>query len=363
MTTMHGTRRAVLYARVSSKKQADEGYSLDQQIDALRELAAKEGYKVLEEVRDPGYSGKTLDRPGLQRVKELVSGGGVDAVLIQDRDRLSREPAYTFMLRQEFEKFGTVIRDPSGRNQENPTDELTTNIIDSVAKFERQLTAIRMKRGKTQAVKKGRVLATRSPAYGFKLTDDRKGYVVNEDTMPTVRRIVGMVADGVSLGEVVRTLNMEGTPSPQGGRWAKPVIRNILKNPAYEPHPAEEVAGMVEPEVAAGLERGRSYGLWHYDGIPVPIPESGIERDVVLRARSNIAGNRAPSNTGRRLWTLSGGIARCPECGGVLEPHSAPRPTKTYLYYRCRRRHGNGAWACTYTRGLSAEAFEESVWE
>ena len=106
MTTNNGTRRAVLYARVSTKRQADEGYSLDQQIDALRELAAREGYEVMEEVKDGGYSGATLDRPGLLRVRELVSGGGVAAVLIQDRDRLSREPALHWWLRQEFEKHG-----------------------------------------------------------------------------------------------------------------------------------------------------------------------------------------------------------------------------------------------------------------
>jgi hypothetical protein len=283
----------------------------------------------------------------------------VAVVLIQDRDRLSREPAYHWLLRKEFEKSGTVIRDPSGRGQDTPMDELATSILDSVAKFERQFTALRMKRGKLEAARKGRILATSAPTYGYQFTPDRKGYVVDEKTMPVVRRIVRMLADGVALGTVLRTLEHEGIPSPQGGRWSKPTIRNILNSPAYEPHPYEEVVGMVAPEVAQRLDPERSYGLWYFNEVPVPIPESGIEREIVLRARSNIAGNRPASSAGRRLWTLSGGIARCSECSGVLEAHTV---RGKYFYYQCRRRYRVGPDACSNTRCLPAAKLEERVW-
>ena len=80
-TNGHGLRRAVLYARVSTQEQADKGYSLAQQIEALRAYAAQEGYEVLEEVSDPGQSGASLERPGMDRVRDLVTGGGVTVVL------------------------------------------------------------------------------------------------------------------------------------------------------------------------------------------------------------------------------------------------------------------------------------------
>ena len=89
-----GPKRAILYARVSTDEQARSGYSLAQQIEALREYAACEGYKVLEEVTDPGQSGASLERPGMDRVRDLVAAGGVSVVLAQDRDRFAREPAY-----------------------------------------------------------------------------------------------------------------------------------------------------------------------------------------------------------------------------------------------------------------------------
>ena len=53
-TNGHGPKRAILYARVSPDEQARSGYSLAQQIQALREYATREGYEVLEEVTDPG---------------------------------------------------------------------------------------------------------------------------------------------------------------------------------------------------------------------------------------------------------------------------------------------------------------------
>ena len=67
----HGPKQAVLYARVSTEEQARSGYSLAQQMEALREYAAREGYEVLDEVTDPGQSGASFERPGMDRVRDL----------------------------------------------------------------------------------------------------------------------------------------------------------------------------------------------------------------------------------------------------------------------------------------------------
>src|SRR5918999_3665622 len=61
--------RVILYSRVSTRGQAERGYSLRQQLDALQTYAKKNGYDVLAEIEDDGYSGITLDRPGLDRVR------------------------------------------------------------------------------------------------------------------------------------------------------------------------------------------------------------------------------------------------------------------------------------------------------
>jgi DNA invertase Pin-like site-specific DNA recombinase len=74
-TNGHSPKRAILYARVSTDEQARSGYSLAQQLEALREHAAREGYEVLEEVQDPGQSGASLERPGMDSVRDLVAAG------------------------------------------------------------------------------------------------------------------------------------------------------------------------------------------------------------------------------------------------------------------------------------------------
>src|SRR5687767_6650870 len=109
-TNGHGPKRAILYARVSTDEQARSGYSLAQQLEALRQYAAREVYEVLKEVSDPGQSGASLERPGMDRVRDLVAAGGVSVVLAQDRDRFAREPAYHYLLKREFAEHGTKIR-------------------------------------------------------------------------------------------------------------------------------------------------------------------------------------------------------------------------------------------------------------
>src|SRR5215213_9189549 len=155
-TNGHGPKRAILYARVSTDEQARSGYSLAQQIEALREYAAGEGYEVLEEVVDPGQSGASLERPGMDRVRDLVAGGVVSAVLAQDRDRFSREPAYTYLLRREFEEHECELRSLNDKGDGSPEGDLSDGILDQLAKFERAKIAERSRRGKLRKAREGR---------------------------------------------------------------------------------------------------------------------------------------------------------------------------------------------------------------
>src|SRR5215212_1864547 len=142
-TNGHCPKRAILYTRVSTDEQARSGYSLAQQLEALREYAAREGYEVLEEVQDPGESGTSLERPGMDRVRDLVAAGSVSVVLAQDRDRFAREPAYLYLLKKEFEEHGCRLRALNDRGDDTPEGELTDGILDQLSKFERAKTAER----------------------------------------------------------------------------------------------------------------------------------------------------------------------------------------------------------------------------
>src|SRR5215208_6785209 len=162
-TNGHGLKWAVLYARVSTEEQARSGYSLAQQLEALREYAAHEGYEVLEEATDPGQSGASFERPGMDRVRDLVPAEGVAVVLAQDRDRFAREPAYHYLLRREFEEHGTKIRALNDREDESPEGELTDGILDQLAKYERAKLGERTRRGKLRKAREGSFCAIRAP--------------------------------------------------------------------------------------------------------------------------------------------------------------------------------------------------------
>jgi site-specific DNA recombinase len=395
-TNGHGPKRAILYARVSTDEQARSGYSLAQQLEALREYANREGYEILEEVADPGQSGASLERPGMDRVRDLIAGGGVSVVLAQDRDRFAREPAYHYLLKREFEEYGTKIRALNDRGDESLEGELTDGILDQLAKFERAKIAERTRRGKRRMASEGKIVASPRPVYGFRYTDDRKGYEVDVAKMCVVRKIFELVAAGKTLRSIKRGLDDDGTPTPGGGRfWSMAYIKQLLAHDAYRPHTYEELRELVSPEVAARLDPAESYGIWWFgrkrhhqvhksesgpDGrtyhrtkksvwlerekwIAVPVPDSGIPQETVDAARERVKNNRPAAKLGARFWELSGGIWRCGSCGRAMSGTRVGSEGRRRFYYRCPNHATNGPKACPNGKHVRAETVEAEVWE
>ena len=408
-TNGHGPKTAVLYARVSTDEQARSGYSLAQQLEALGEYAAREGYRVLAEVADPGQSGASLERPGMDRVRDLVAAGGVSAVLAQDRDRFAREPAYLFYLREEFGERGTELRALNDRADGSPEGELTTGILDQIARYERLKIAERSRRGKLRKAREGKVIATKRPHFGFRYNAARDGYEVEEETMAVVRRIFRMIGtEGAAIRGVKKIFEREGLPTPEGKSiWGQFFIREAVNDDAYRPHTWEEIEalaakGQMAREVAARLDPGKRYGIWWFnrrrtkryqvavngpegktykkrakitprpeaEWIAVPIPDPGVPREWVDLAREAIRDNKKFSQAGRREWQLSGGLARCAECGWAmrcLTSHGGGRRTegkKISFYYYCSRVSvGYEHNPCPNRRAHRVDRVEPLVWE
>lgn len=402
-TNGHGSKRAVLYARVSTTKQAEEDYySLPQQLEALREYAAREGYEVPEdhEITDPGYSGASLERPGMDRVRDLVAAGGVSAVLAQDRDRIAREPAYHYLLTREFEEHGTKLRALNDRGDDSPEGQLADGILDQIAKFERVKMAERTRRGRLRKAKQGKIVAAGPRAtYGFRYNASRDGYLVEEESMRVVRRIFGMIGEeAMPLRTAARALERDGVPPPNGGKWWNTqTIRNVIFDDCYRPHAFEEMKELVSSEVAACLNPQKCYGVCWYnrrrvtnrqvaeDGpegrryrrvqcttikprsewVAIPAPDSGVPRALVDLARGRIKDNVSPKKVAEKFWELSGGIIYCGGCGKRLFNQ---RPRKSsgegyHHYYRCRTRGRYGPDACSMRGMRRADEIEGQVWQ
>ena len=392
----HGPERAILYARVSTDEQARSGYSLAQQLEALGVYAAREGYRVLEEVANPGHSGASLERPGMDRVRDLVAAGGVAVVLAQDRDRFAREPAYHYLLRQEFEEHGTKIRALNDRGDDSPEGELTDGILDQLAKFERAKITERTRRGKLQKAREGKVIATMKPPYGFRYNEARDALVVHGPEADVVGQVFRFAAEGLGTKAIQTSLYRKGIPSPTGKEvWHRPVLKRMVMSDTYKPHTREEAAELVPPAVVASgvLKEDEEYGIrwWnrysrrsrqvseptrdgsrryrrkvvlserdHAEWVATPVP-AFLPRGLVEAARSAIEAPRPQERKNlTRGWELRG-LMRCPSCGGAMTPHTAKRDEKRYHYYRCHRGAEYRRGSCKQRMKRAKEA-EEAIW-
>ncbi len=99
-----------IYARVSSEQQAQKA-TIQSQIGALKDHAESDGHIVLpnDVYVDDGYSGATLVRPALERLRDRTAEGGVDIVFVHSPDRLARRYAYQVLLIDEFRNQGTEV--------------------------------------------------------------------------------------------------------------------------------------------------------------------------------------------------------------------------------------------------------------
>jgi site-specific DNA recombinase len=392
-TNGHGPKRVILYARVSTDEQARSGYSLAQQLEALREYAAREGYEILEEVTDPGQSGASLERPGMDRVRDLVAAGGVSAVLAQDRDRFAREPAYHYLLKREFEEYSCKLQALNDRGDDSPEGQLTDDILDTLAKFERAKTAERTRRGLLRKAKEGKVIKGPKPNFGFRFNEANDQLVIYEPEMQIVHKIFRMAAEGMGAKAIQTRLYHEKIWSPTGkAMWPHRIIKTqLLLNDLYRPHIYQEISALVSPEVATRLDPSKSYGIWWFnrrnvkkrkttkvdgkggrrykvhtlvktrdrnDWIAVPVPAC-LPRELVDQARFLISSRKGHERKHRaRDWELKG-LMRC-GCGQNMMTSIAHGGK--YSYYKCKRSHHYGPDACPQ-KGIRIEKVEPLVWD
>jgi DNA invertase Pin-like site-specific DNA recombinase len=324
------------------------------------------------------------------RARDLVETGEVSVVLAQDADRITREPIHRALLDEEAAKHGARIVALDDWGDDSHEGQLLKFMKGWVSKGERLKTAERTRRGSLRKVREGKLIRSRIPNYGFGYDESGDHYLVDEEKMRVVRRIFDEVARGASLNSVKRMLEEEGVPAPASENWSSTQIGRIAASDVYFPHTIAELRNLgVKEDVLAGLNRDSHYGVWWYnrrdvetervrqgneykkhvrksyhdrrDWVAVPVPNAGIPRELVEKARGNVASNTRPSRAGGRLWELSGGIVRCTECGSSMRTRarSAENGGEPRYYYVCWRAHGGRG--CAAKRNHRAESLEREV--
>ena len=232
--------RIALYGRVSTQRQA-QAQTVEQQIERLTSHAQQQNWDVLLDqiYRDDGYSGATLKRPGLDRLRDRVVARMIDLILITAPDRLARNYVHQVLLLEELQGHGCEVRFLDRPMSQDPHDQLLLQIRGAVAEYERTLITERMRRGRLRKLEAGLMLPwTRAP-FGYRVDPDHPrdpaGVRIEEAEAAIVREMFAWYADeGHSFCSLARLLEQRGIRTSTGlKRWNLASIRALLTNPAY----------------------------------------------------------------------------------------------------------------------------------
>jgi site-specific DNA recombinase len=366
-----------VYARVSTQRQA-QAQTTDQQLERLRAHAEQQGWLLASErvFRDDGYSGASLRRPGLDRLRDAAAGARLDRILITAPDRLARNYVHQVLLVEELQKHGAEVVFLDRPMSRDPHDQLLLQIRGAVAEYERALISERMRRGRLRKLRAGALLPwTRSP-YGYRLDPERPrdpaGVRLDEAEAAVVRDLFAWFADeGAAVIALVQRLHRQGIASPRGHRaWSPSSLRGVLTNPLYlgqvfanrlRTHPAERRRSALLPlGRGEGAKRVADPAEW-IAVAPVPAIIGQAQFD---RAQERLAYNRQMARRNNRVHQyLLRGLVSCGRCRrGCSGRHMPPG----HDYYLCRtktqaRLLTPGGERCP-ARFIPARPLEELVW-
>jgi site-specific DNA recombinase len=239
-------KRAVLYARVSTDEQAERGYSLPEQIrDLTRHASSKGWHEIGEPIVDDGYTGRSMNRPGLNRIKEMAAAGEIDVILVRKWDRLFRKSSYQDIFILEMQTHGVDVVSLDGQDHKTPEGKLFNRIQADFAEYFRDQIIANMRQGKQGRARAGKIVPARSAPLGFEYDPAIGNYRVVPEKMAIVRRIFEDVGlKGHSMRSVKLNLEADGIRPPgyeralaagkvPSGYWSITTIRKIIANDVY----------------------------------------------------------------------------------------------------------------------------------
>ena len=167
--------RVAIYARVSDPN-APEG-TIASQVAALEACLAQDGVCLEPECRfvDDGYTGATLVRPALERLRDAVAAGALDRLYVHCPDRLARHYAYQVLLIDEFRRAGVEVVFLNRAIGTSPEDDLLLQVQGMVAEYERAKIRERSRRGKRHAAAQGVISVLSGAPYGYHYVNRHAG--------------------------------------------------------------------------------------------------------------------------------------------------------------------------------------------
>jgi len=326
--------RAVLYARVSTYEQT-EGYSLDAQIGYCREYCEGQGWEVVSEYVDPGFSGRSARRPQFEQMMKDAKAGLLDIVVVHKLDRFARSLRDTLNYLHRLDGWGiSFVSIVEAFDFTTPHGKLQMQILAAIAEWYSNNLGQEVIKGQTVRARRG--LPHARVPFGYRNGEEGVGEPY-EPEAEVVRQMFDMYASGRHTGEqIAAELNRAGYLAPSGRSWYDAGVMAVVKNSFY--------MGMVRYQ-------GKSYPGKHKPLVSKAIFEQCQE---VRKERGIHTRSGSPK---LRVYTLAG-IAHCCECKRRLYCLFSGK----YLYYRCRSMQRGGR--CSQSKGvIRADLLEDQVGE
>jgi site-specific DNA recombinase len=383
--TKQSCLRAAIYARVSSELQVQQ-CTIDSQIEALRERVQNDGLTLEEELTfiDDGYTGSTLLRPALERLRDVAWAGGFQRLYIHSPDRLARKYAWQVLLVEELQRSGIEIIFLNRTIGVSPEEDLLLQMQGVIAEYERAKIMERSRRGKRHSAQRGSVSVLCCAPYGYRYLckhecGGQAQYQVNLEEASVVKQIFEWIGhDRMSIRQVCRRLNEEeGIASAKGKLWSVETVRKLLGNPAYKGQAVFGKTRSVDRRSPLRPGRGRPEhprtSMSRIAGKPeeqftIQVPP--IVAEVLFDAvAEQLVENRKRSRQNKRgpVYLLQG-LIECANCGyayyGKGGTRFALNNNAPYPYYRCAGTDTfrySGVHNCT-NKPIRLDRLDAAVW-
>ncbi len=378
---------AAIYARVSSEQQA-EAATIDSQVAALQERIANDGLTLDTEMRflDEGFSGATLIRPALERLRDLAATGAIDRLYVHSPDRLARKYAYQVLLLDELQRCGVEVIFLNHPLGQTPEEDLLLQVQGMVAEYERAKILERSRRGKLHAARHGSVNVLSGAPYGYRYLSCREGdgeasYEIVPEEARVIREMFAWVGrDGLSIGAVCRRLKEQGIPSPKGKNyWDRTTVWGHLKNPAYRGNALFGKTRIGPKRSCLRAQKGRteqsrrSYSVYDVpkdQAISIAVPAI-VDDDLFAAIGERLEENRKRNRQSRRgAKYLLQGLIVCARCnyafyGKPLSLKSAKGKRRDYAYYRCigTDSYRFGGERICHNKQVRTDLLDDTVWK
>jgi site-specific DNA recombinase len=364
------SNKGILYRRVSTKDQKDNGTSLDHQLERSLAYARQHAIEIVGDFAED-FSGATLRRPELIKARETLQTGKADHIIVFNGDRLDRSEwgVNLLILLTEFKELGVALHYSESQRMvdlHNPTEVLLESISGWKSGDERLTIVKRLTDGRQERVRRGGIMVRGKPPYGYNVSknEDTKCFelVINECEARIVNLIFYWYVFGIgeqqplSINDIARKLNEMGIQPPRDKR-PNAKIANIKQ--------WRSIA------VSRILSRETYIGVWHWKRgtgkhLTVSVPPI-IDKTIFDKAQERKQQNKAGMNNNHKYQALLRQRAVCGECRYRMRVKVNQSRGKIFLYYLCGCNQDKGMVrhkrTCTNSSYFRVEKVDNQLWQ